>query len=527
MGLSSFAPCSHHVNVGGPCLTVFMSNSTFAPGSVHLVALQVVVARAERIELEMRRLEAERLQVFADAFDIAAAESERCRTHSDIPRGEGAELAYRSVRAELAAAFHLSEATIDRRLAHAYAMTRGYLGTLDALHEGLIAEQHARVIVEAGQVLDGSGSPEACLRRGAYEAAVLRSAVEVSPNRLRAVARRLAEQHAVSTMDERHARARKHRRVSLIDGEDGMADLIAHLPAVEAHAVYYRLTRVAQQIERCETGEQGDANETSEPSSTDVTTRRARRLRDEIRADSLVDLLLAGSGSPVEARPNGELEGLAAVRPAGVRAQVQVIISDELLFGELMRAERAKHRAQGRQTEQLLAEAREQSADTWHPNELDEYLAPSECLAELAGYGPIDTQTARELAASASTWELSRYQADSATVLSVDRYRPSEAMRRLLTVRDEHCRFPGCRAPVHRCDLDHTHDAAKGGCTATDNLGYLCRGHHTLKHHGGWRVKQKRAGVLEWRSPAGRAHRERPPSEVRFAAVKGVATVSN
>jgi hypothetical protein len=107
------------------------------------------------------------------------------------------------------------------------------------------------------------------------------------------------------------------------------------------------------------------------------------------------------------------------------------------------------------------------------------------------------------------------------TVLAVDRYRPSARMRRYLAARDQHCRFPGCRAPLARCDLDHTVDAALGGATATDNLAHLCRGHHTLKHHGGWRVRQNDDGALEWRSPTGRGYRERPPGRVVFAGAPG------
>ena len=88
-------------------------------------------------------------------------------------------------------------------------------------------------------------------------------------------------------------------------------------------------------------------------------------------------------------------------------------------------------------------------------------------VADLAGHGPIDLGTARRLAAGAPHWNRVRF--EGVGILSVDRYRPSETIRRLLRVRNEHCRFPGCCAPVHRCDIDRTVDAAKGGATSTDN----------------------------------------------------------
>ena len=94
--------------------------------------------------------------------------------------------------------------------------------------------------------------------------------------------------------------------------------------------------------------------------------------------------------------------------------------------------------------------------------------------AELAGSGPIDTATARRLAADAPVWDLATLHPVTGAVLSVERYRPSEQIRRTLRARDLHCRFPGCNAPTHRCDLDHTIDAAIGGATSTANLAHLC-----------------------------------------------------
>ncbi|WP_163620906.1 HNH endonuclease signature motif containing protein, partial [Microbacterium sp. B35-30] len=102
------------------------------------------------------------------------------------------------------------------------------------------------------------------------------------------------------------------------------------------------------------------------------------------------------------------------------------------------------------------------------------------CL--LAGYGPIDADTARTLAAGNPGWERVMTSPVTGAVLAVDRYRPGPALDRFLTARDEHCRFPGCRRPVRRCDIDHTIDHAHGGPTSHDNLAHLCRRHHVLKH---------------------------------------------
>ncbi|GAA2011018.1 HNH endonuclease signature motif containing protein [Microbacterium ulmi] len=136
------------------------------------------------------------------------------------------------------------------------------------------------------------------------------------------------------------------------------------------------------------------------------------------------------------------------------------------------------------------------------------------CL--LAGYGPIDPETARALAGGTTGWERVMTSPVTGSVLAVDRYRPGIPLNRFLVARDEHCRFPGCRMPVHRCDVDHTIDAAHGGATSHCNLAHLCRRHHVLKHVTAWTVEQVRPGVLVWTSPAGRTHTDRPESTVRF-----------
>jgi len=145
-------------------------------------------------------------------------------------------------------------------------------------------------------------------------------------------------------------------------------------------------------------------------------------------------------------------------------------------------------------------------------------LGLSDEPATLAGQGPIGMAEATELASEAPS--LVRILTDpvSNLVLSVDTYRPTEQLRRFLRIRDGRCRFPGCPSPPHRCDLDHTVAAEEGGPTRADNLAHLCRGDHTLKHHGGWRVRQTEPGVLEWTSPNGFTHTDRPEPVVSFAA---------
>lgn len=150
--------------------------------------------------------------------------------------------------------------------------------------------------------------------------------------------------------------------------------------------------------------------------------------------------------------------------------------------------------------------------------------APYAGPAELEGYGPIDTETARRIAGHSSGWNRILTHPHTGQVLAVDRYRPSKHLKRRLRARDQHCRFPGCARPAISCDIDHTVPAQHGGATELTNLGHLCRHHHTLKHstfpHSpGWRATQAPDGSYRWQAPSGRQYTTMPASNVRFRPV--------
>lgn len=501
----------------------------FDSTSPHAQPLGVVVSRLCGVQREARAVEARRIQILSDAYELAHAESSRLAATN--PASAAAELAYRTVRSEVAAALHLSEHTVDRHMADAYTLTHHYAATFAALNSGQVGFEHCRVIITAGKVIGDDGlvadtctsaadeSPHEiiALRRAAYEQAVSEYARVETPQRLRPIAQRLAETFAERTFDERHSQACMRRRVYVVEHTDGMSDLVAHLPTVEAYAIKDRLTRMAQMLEGVERstsaepggpgGPGGPGVDTRTPAGADASEGAAaagsearrtpnmpshqRRTRDQLRTDLLSDLLLNSDAS--EAAAPSTTAGDASVSRTGgaheaIRARVQVIVTDEALFTDLVHRAEAPHRSTGLHTPP----------------------------AELVGAGSIDTATAQELASSAPAWELIHHHPVTGDVLRVESYRPSAQLRRLLAARDIHCRFPGCRVPVDRCDIDHTVAAVDGGETSNTNLAHLCRVHHTLKHHSGWRVNQARDGTLDWVSPAGRSYQERPPSRVRF-----------
>jgi len=186
-------------------------------------------------------------------------------------------LAEREFRAELAAVLRISERGAARLGDEADVLT-GYLpATLDALAEGRITPRQARVLVDALGLLEPG-------ERAALEREALAAADESAAAFERTV-RRLRETRDADTAVERHRRAREGRQVTCQPGTDGMAWLVAHLPAAVAVAIDSRLDDLARGLAR-----DGDA-----------------RTIGQLRADALGDVLLDRDGRALrrfgDARP--------------------------------------------------------------------------------------------------------------------------------------------------------------------------------------------------------------------------------
>jgi len=148
-------------------------------------------------------------------------------------------------------------------------------------------------------------------------------------------------------------------------------------------------------------------------------------------------------------------------------------------------------------------------------------LGRSDEPATLDGYGPIDPETARRLAANAPSFIRLLTHPETGVVLSMGRtkYKVPKDLKRWLQLRDQICRGVGCGRTATHADVDHTVDWGHGGPTDAVNLAVLCEQHHRLKHLSTWKVRQLGGGVLEWTTPTGRIHRTEPAVRMHPAGV--------
>ncbi|MFT4287469.1 HNH endonuclease [Nocardioides sp.] len=102
---------------------------------------------------------------------------------------------------------------------------------------------------------------------------------------------------------------------------------------------------------------------------------------------------------------------------------------------------------------------------------------------------------------------------DLAQPLTRDGYAPSEQMHEQATLVDATCVHPYCTRDARPADRDHNEPYDPNGPpdqTNTENLGSLCRLHHRLKTHAGWRYSKLSPGLYHWQSPGGRHYLRTP-----------------
>ena len=446
---------------------------------------QIAALEAEAAELLMEQIALHDAEVSANPF------------HREAIR--------RSMVAEFAAAGHISRGSMDFAFADALALQAHLPAVRAAFADGSITSGHVREIARVSAIVaeairNGKADAEVI---SLFETAVLVVAEQDTAARTRSHARQVAAALIGDTVLDRHRRAAAERCVTVKSLDDGLALLTAVLPEWVATAISDRLSRMTHEIVRTRDDRDivplpwwfNDHHDTIAPDSFSL---------DDPCFEAYGDAVITSADGDTFAT-DPEIEHL----PADTRtwAQVQAdLLSDLLLTAD-------PSAAHGDGLDHIQARVQVTVAATT-------LAGADDRPAELDGHGPLDPDVARDLAARNTGW--SRLFLDpSGMLVETDTYTPTEGMRRFLRARDQHCRFPGCRMPAHRSEIDHHHDHATGGRTRLDNLAHFCRGHHTLKHPDipdphRWTARQERDGSVTWHSPLGRDYTDPPPRRVMF-----------
>lgn len=318
-----------------------------------------------------------------------------------------------------------------------------------------------------------------------------------SRTQIRKRANALREVFHHESLSERRQRDERRRAVFISSELNGLATLTAHLPAESAYAVMNTITDVA------------------------LASRSAKdpRTLAQVRADVFTDLILNGSAvhTPTETRskpdsrpgdvPTEDLDTLISPSP---RDSDGMATADE---APIRRFVSGKTGVSAAPTE---SDSENSGPEASAPHSkipakivvtipYDVLLGLRDGFANLDGYGPIPGDLARDLASNAKN--LYRIITDPATDLPLEYqrgvYRVTQEVRDFLLQRTETCEFPGCTVSARRTDADHIDPWDSGGETTPENLQLLCRKHHNLKTHRGWKSSRTPDGGTMWTSPLG------------------------
>ena len=391
-------------------------------------------------------------------------------------------------REDIATALRLSPNTAQLRIDVARTLVNHLPNTCSALAMGEISASHATVIAKETAAAIRDGLSEFAIYQ--IEEKALSFAEFHTPGQVANKVRTTIAQLAPAEFEEVVDRARETRRVSCYNDADGMATVVAILPAQDAQIVMKSIEAYILKMNAKDERESGEIR-----SSVEVNG-----------AASGSEFNGAASGSEFNGAASGsEFNGAASGARTNQRTETN---SWSLLSADNKRADALTA---------ILSAALSDSLETVKPHrrpvtvnvtiDLPTLMGLAQNPGQLSGYGAIPASVARELASDA-TWK--RFITDPQTGNLLDygreKYEPPQALVDFLLARDRTCRFPGCRQPATRSDIDHAHSWDSGGETNIENLGLLCRRHHRLKTHGRWGLISNADGSCEWTSPVGKKY---------------------
>ena len=369
------------------------------------------------------------------------------------------QLAFRSFVFEMACALRIPESTARALISDSEMLIHELQGTFHALADGEISYRHAQLMIDQALTL----GPES---RSEFEDAALDAAKTLTPSKFNTKARKLRERSHPESILVRRTAAFERRRIEFQPDLDGMAWVNLYQPAETAMAFCNAVRQQAMRLQR------KDEPRTLTQLSLDVAV---DAMLQGVQADPSLGAVppmecgcpgdkLEGSGTPPICEPTPKSKKPGRLR--GIRPTVIVTVPVLTLMGK------------------------------------------GDEPAQLDGYGPIDPETARELAGEATSFIRLLVHPETGVPLSLsrDRYAVPKDLQLALSIRDGTCRGYGCNRSTATCDIDHTVAWQFHGPTHFDNLAYQCRHHHRLKHQTTWEARQMGDGFIEWTSPLKRKY---------------------
>jgi hypothetical protein len=368
-------------------------------------------------------------------------------------------------REDVATALRMSTGTAQIRIDVARTLVNHLPNVCSALAMGEISPAHATVIAResASAIRDGMGPAHIySIEQSALAYAEFHTPTQVA-NKVRTTIAKLAPE----PFEEITERARDTRRVSCFREVDGLSTIVAILPAEDAQIVMKAIENfIHAQV----------ANE-----SITLNAQGVRGVDGVGASDSAAG---ADSAKDSEVQP-GQHRSMDMKRADALTSIAAWSLQQSTVDVKLHR----------------------RPVTVNVTIDLPTLLGLAENPGQLAGYGAIPASVARALA-SDGKWQRFITDPQTGTLLDFGResYEPPQALVDFLIARDRTCRFPGCRQSAARADLDHAKSWESGGETSAANLGALCRRHHRLKTHGGWKLKSHSDGACTWTSPLGKIY---------------------
>ncbi len=436
-------------------------------------------------------------------------------------------------REDISAALRMSGNSAQYKIDIARSLINTLPNTCSALATGEISPAHANVIARETAAAIREGLPTEAIAR--IEESAIAHAEFHTPAQVGNKVRTMLAQVAPKEFEEIVVRARETRKVSMYRESDGMATVVAILPAEDAQTVMSAIENFVIRANRRDEEARNHAAKAEiiraafigrAPSTYETAKRKSGA---GVSGAGVSGAGVSGAGVSGAGVSGAGVSG-AGVDGAGVDGEKnEMTPEEEAAFSNVYAPDlRTMDMKRADALSEIAGIAVSLSADEAKSHrrsvsvnvtvDLKTLLGLNENPGQLAGYGVLPAQIARALA-SEGKWRRFITDPNTGTLLDYgrDSYQPPQDLVDYLIARDRTCRFPGCRQSAARADIDHAEAWEDGGETSAANLGALCRRHHRMKTHGGWNLTSNEDGSCNWESPDG--HRYFVPARPVLDAV--------